>query len=109
MTKRRSRNSKKMILIKLCIPLYFVFCLFATIWLKAEVINLKYDLGEMDRKRTELVREKKMVTAQRASFYSTEKIEGIAVNRLGMIAPVRQNVYYVKRTQAAGLYKASMK
>ncbi len=109
MTKRRAKKSRKGSLLKLCIPLYFICCLFAIIWLKAAVINLEYELGELDRTRAELKREGKLAVAQRASYYSTEKIEKVAMNSLGMTLPVRENVFYVKRTRAAGLYKASMK
>lgn len=70
---------------------------------------MEYELGELGRKRTALVRESKMAVASRASFYSTEKLEKVAMNRLGMSLPVRENVYYVKRTQVAGPYKASLK
>ena len=109
MTKRRAKNSKKRNLLKLCFPLYFIVCLFAIIWLKAAVVNLEYELGEIDRTRAELGRERKMLVAQRASYYSTEKIEKVALKNLGMTLPVRENVYYVKRAPVAGLYKASMK
>jgi len=94
---------------KLAFSLYFVFCLFAIIWLKTAVVNLEYELGDIDRQRTDLVRERKMAVAQRASAYSTEKIEKVALNHLGMTLPQRENVFYVKKTAVAGLYKASMK
>ncbi|MBI5409016.1 MAG: cell division protein FtsL [Nitrospirae bacterium] len=106
---RRVKNGRETGLMKLCLPLYIVFCLFAIIWLKAAVVNLEYELGELDKKRADLIRERKMVVAQRASFYSTEKIEKAAVTSLGMTLPVRGNVFYVKRTQAAVPVKASMK
>ena len=106
---RRTRNGNKKIFLKLGFCLYFVFCLFAIIWLKAAVVNLKYELGELDKMKADLVRERKMAVAQRANFYSTEKIEKVAMGRLGMTLPMRENVFYVKRTLAAGPYKASMK
>ena len=109
MTKRRTKNGKKKMLVKFGFLLYFVLCLFAIIWLKAAVVNIKYELGELDKMKAELVRERKMAVAQRANFYSTEKIEKVALNRLGMTLPMRENVYYVKRTMAAGPYKASLK
>ncbi|MBI5739959.1 MAG: hypothetical protein HZA16_04480 [Nitrospirae bacterium] len=109
MSRPRVKNSRKKGLLMFCFPLYFIFCLFAIVWLKAAVINLEYELGELDRLRVEHVRERKMVVAQRASLYSTEKIERVAVDRLGMTLPVRENVFYVKRTPAAGPYKASLK
>jgi cell division protein FtsL len=109
MTKRRTKNGKKKTLMKLGFFTYFIFCLFAIIWLKAAVVNMKYELGALDKMKAELVRERKMAVAQRANSYSTEKIEKVAMNRLGMTLPVRENVYYVTRTQVAGPVKASFK
>jgi cell division protein FtsL len=109
MTKRRTKNGKNKILLKFGFSLYVVLSLFTIIWLKAAVVNMKYELGELDKTKAELVRERKLVVAQRANFYSTEKIEKVALNRLGMTLPMRENVFYVKRTLAAGPYKASMK
>lgn len=108
MTKKRTKNSKKKSLFIMCFPLYFIFCLFAIIWLRAAVINMEYELGALDKTRTELVRERKTAVAQRATTYSTEKIEKVALNNLGMTLPVRENVIYVKRTSEAGPYRASM-
>ena len=109
MTKRRTKKSRKRNFFKLCFPFYFVFCLFATIWLRAAVINMEYELGELDKTRTELVRERKMAVAQRANTYSAERIEKVALNSLGMVLPARDKVFYVQKTSEAVLYKASMK
>ena len=109
MTKRRTKNSKNKMLLKFGFLLYAVVSLFTIIWLKAAVVNIKYELGELDKTKTELVRERKLVVAKRANFYSTERIEKVALNRLGMSLPMRENVFYVKRTMAAGPYRASMK
>jgi hypothetical protein len=73
------------------------------------VLNIEYDLGELDGLKSDLVGERKMMVAKRASFYATEKIEKVAITRLGMSMPDRYNVYYVKRTSAAAPYKVSMK
>jgi len=109
MTKRRTKNSKKKMLLKLGFVIYFVLCLFVIIWLKAAVVNIKYELGALDKMKAELVRERKLAVAQRANSYSTEKIEKVAMNRLGMTLPMRENVFYVTRTQVAGPVKASLK
>ncbi len=108
MTKRRTKSSKQKSFIKLFFSLYVVFCLFSIVWLRAAVVNMEYKLGELDKTKTDLIRERKMMVAQRANFYSTEKIEKVAMNRLGMTLPMRENVYYVKRTAVAGPYKASL-
>ena len=109
MSVRIKNNNKKRFLLKFGVVLYLGFCLFAIIWLRASVVNLEYELGALDKMRAELIRERKMGVAQRASFYSTEKIENIAIKRLGMTLPERENVYFVKRISAAAPFRASMK
>lgn len=109
MTTRRAKRHKKGIFLKLGVFVYLGFCLFSIVWLKAAVLNMEYELGELDGLKSNLVGERKMMVATRASFYSTEKIEKVAIKRLGMIMPERHNVYYVKRSAPASTYKASLK
>jgi hypothetical protein len=103
------KGNKKRVVLKLSCVLYIVLCLFSIIWLRATVVNLEYEIGDLDKMRADLLRARKMVVAQRANFYSTGKIENVALKRLGMTMPERQNVYYVKRRLVAGPYRASMK
>lgn len=95
--------------LKLGFFLYLSFCLFSIVWLRAAVVNLEYELGDLDKMRAELTTERKLISAQRANFYSTEKIEKVAMRRLKMRLPDREKVYFVKRTSAAGAFRASMK
>lgn len=106
---RRMKGNKKRLVLKLSCFLYIVVCLFSTIWLRAAVVNLEYEIGDLDKMRADLLREGKMVVARRANFFSTGKIEKVALNRLGMTMPERDNVFYVQRTLAAAPYRASMK
>ena len=92
---------------KVCFVMYLCFCLFAIVWLRASVVNIEYDLGDLEQQRADLYRERKMVVAQRATSYSAEKIENVAIKRLGMSLPERENVFYVTRTKAATAFKAS--
>jgi cell division protein FtsB len=106
---RRMKGNKKRFVLKLSCFLYIVLCLFLMIWLRAAVVNLEYEIGDLDKQRVDLVRERKIMVARRANFYSTGKIEKVALRRLGMTMPERQNVYYVKRRLAAGPYRTSLK
>ncbi len=106
----RIKNSKKRgVLLKLGFFVYLGFCLFATVWLRAEVVNYKYEIGALNELRLDLTREKKTVLAHRASTYAFEKIENVAMKRLGMTLPERENVYFVKRVNVAAPFKASIK
>ncbi len=109
MTTRRAKRHKKGTLLKLGVIVYLGVCLFSIVWLRAAVLNIEYELGEIDGLKSDLLGERKMIVAKRASFYSTEKIEKVATKRLGMTMPERHNVYYVKRTSSAAPYKASLK
>ena len=110
MKNNRIRNHKKRgALMKVGFVMYFAFCLFAIVWLRASVVNIEYELGDLETQRADLYRDRKIVVAQRASFYSAEKIENVAIKRLGMSLPERENVFFVKRAASAGVYKASNK
>jgi len=109
MTTRRAKRHRKGIFMKFGVIFYLGFCLFSIVWLRAAVLNMEYELGELDGLKSDLVGERKMMAAKRSSFYATEKIEKVATKRLGMSMPERHNVYYVKRTSAAVPFKASMK
>ncbi len=108
MSPRRVKKDKKWILMKFGLFSYIVVSIFALIWFRTTVVNLEYKLGELDKQKVELVREKRLVTARRASFYSAKKIEDMAIKQLGMSLPERENIFFVKRTTDAGPYRASM-
>ncbi|GBE03674.1 cell division protein FtsL [bacterium BMS3Abin09] len=108
MSNIRVKNRKKRgALIKVSFVIYFAFCLFAIVWLRASVVNIEYELGDLESQRADLYHNRKIVVAQRASYYSSEKIENVAIKRLGMSLPERENVFFVKRTAAAVAYKVS--
>lgn len=110
MTSRRMRNQKRRgPFLKFMFFVYFACCLFTMIWLRTAVVNLEYELGEYGRLRADLESKGEMVVAQRANNYSVEKIEKVALKRLGMTMPERENVFYVRRSADARLLRASMK
>lgn len=107
MTTRRLKKKKRMLL-KFGLFIYFVVGLFALVWLSTHVVSLEYELGDLNKKKTSLIREQRLVTANRANFYSARNIEETAVNVLGMRTPDRKNIFYVGRREEAGLYKVAM-
>ena len=75
---RRERKNKKRCLLKFGYFIYIGLCLFSIIWLRATVVHLEYEIGELDKHRADLTKESKMVVAQRANHFSSEKIEKVA-------------------------------
>lgn len=110
MSGRRLKNiSKRGGLLKFGLFLYLICCLFGIVSLRTAVFNLEYELGELNMLRVDLLDERKLVAAERASFYSSAKIEDLAIKKLGMKLPERENVFFVKQTVEAGPYRASLK
>lgn len=107
MTRRRARKNKRWIFLKFV----FFFCLaievFTLIWLRTAVVNFEYGLAEFNKQKASLIRERKLVTAQRAKIYSARNIEEIAIKQLGMRLPERRNIFFVRRTTGASPYRVS--
>ena len=77
--------------------------------MKAAVVNLEYELGKLDRVRSDLLNERKMVVSQRSHFFSMGNVEKVAIKKLGMSYADRDNIFFVRRTSAAGPLRASMR
>ena len=109
MINRRAKNSNKRgVVLKAALFLYIGVCLFSIVSLRTAIFNLEYELGKLEKFRTALISEREVTVAQRANFYSTERIEKVAIKRLGMRLPERENIFLVRRTVAAGPYRASI-
>ena len=108
MTSKRTKRKKRWTLVKLGLTLYLIAGMFGLIGLKTAVVNLEYCIGDMNKQRVALMRKSRSLSAQRAGFYSSKMIENVAIKKLGMSLPDRQNVFYVKRETGASPYKVSM-
>lgn len=109
MITRRLKKSKKWGFIKLGFLIYVPVGLFALAWLGTAVSNLEYGINQLQKQKEQVTRDRKLLSADRANVYSMKNIEEVAIKELGMSLPERENVFLVKRVQAAGPYGASMK
>jgi cell division protein FtsL len=108
MTSRRVKNNSKWILFKLVFAACLIIGLFVLVGLRASVVNLEYELAELNRQKVALVRTSKLLVAQRASYYSASNVEDAATGKLGMQFPERGDVFYLKRGSGASVYKVSL-
>ncbi|MBI5674280.1 MAG: hypothetical protein HZC48_00430 [Nitrospirae bacterium] len=108
MTPKRTKRKKRWALAKFGLTLYLALGMFALIGLRTAVVNLEYHIGDLNKQKVVLIRKSKALSAQRAGFYSSKMIEDVAMQKLGMTLPERQNVFFVKRETGASPYKASM-
>lgn len=108
MTARRLKKDKRWAFKKFCILSYIVMSFFTLVWLRNDVVSLEKEIGQMESKKTKLVRVAALASAERANLYSVGKIEAVAMKQLGMNVPNRESIFIVKKTTGAAPYKASV-
>ena len=64
---------------------------------KVRIVRLGYQIERLDREKQELERENRSLLIEASSLASPARIEEIAVKRLGMARPAKENVVIVKR------------
>ncbi len=68
---------------------------------KVQIMRLGYQIDELEKQKHELERANRALTIEASSLSSPARIEEIAVKRLGMVRPAKENIIVVKRRAAA--------
>lgn len=108
MIKRRLKRDKKWRLLKFSFFLYTLIGVFVLIWLRTAVVNLEYELSQMEKQKAVLIREGKSISAEKACLYSAREVEGVAIKQFAMSLPKRENIFFVKKINEAAPYKAAI-
>jgi len=80
-------------------PLFITFLLcslFGIVWLRSNYISIEYVISELENKKADMLRESKMLIAEKASLISMQRVEKTAARDLGLVFPDRTKVVYVK-------------
>ncbi len=64
---------------------------------KVKIVRLGYQIETLEREKREMERENRSLLIEASSLSSPARIEEIAMKRLGMIRPAKENVVVVKR------------
>ncbi|HUK99281.1 MAG TPA: cell division protein FtsL [Nitrospirota bacterium] len=64
---------------------------------KVKIVRLGYQIEALEREKQDLERENRSLLIETSSLMSPARIEEIAVKRLGMVRPSKENVVVVKR------------
>jgi hypothetical protein len=108
MTARRIKQDIRWGFTKLAFSLAVFVGIFTLIWLRTTIVNLKYELNELETQKIELVRLGKLLEVEKAKVYSVENIEHSA-KKLGMRIAKRENIVYVQEVTGAVPYRVSTK
>jgi len=66
---------------------------------KVQIMRLGYQIDELEKQKRDLERRNRSLQIEASSLSAPARIEEIAVKRLGMIRPAKENVVVVKRKQ----------
>jgi len=66
---------------------------------KVQIMRLGYQIEGLEKQKRDLERRNRSLQIEASSLSAPGRIEEIAVTRLGMIRPAKQNVVVVKRKQ----------
>ncbi len=64
---------------------------------KVKIVQLGYQIEVLQREKSELERANRSLLIEASSLSSPARIEEIAIKRLGMVRPAKENVVMVKR------------
>ncbi len=68
---------------------------------KVKIVRLGYQLQALEREKNELERANASLRIEASSLMSPARIEDVAVKKLGMVRPPKDNVVVVKRAEHA--------
>ncbi len=81
---------------------------FGIVWLRSSVVSLEYSLSSLETKRSELMRDRKVLIAEQANLLYIGRIQSVASNGTGLGFPDRARVVFVKASGQPDTYRASL-
>lgn len=85
-----------------------LFGIFSIVWLRSSVRTVEYSIAQLDNKRMETLKERKMLMAEKASLLSIQNVKDTWDGQAGLVFPDRVKVIYVKKERGVTPYKASL-
>jgi len=64
---------------------------------KVQIMRLGYQIDELEKQKRDLERRNRSLQIEAASLSAPGRIEEIAVKRLGMVRPTKENIVVVRR------------
>lgn len=103
----RKKNVFSFLLIPLCIVL-LLLGMFGVVWVRSSVVKLEYKIGELEKKKEECLKAKRMLLAEKASLFSFERVDTSMGKHHRFIFPERVRVIHIEKQKEPKTYKASL-
>lgn len=85
--------------------IFILFAIFAILWVRSNVISVEYRLSSLEEKKKELLRENRLLLAERAALTSFVSINQAQGNSL--VFPDRKKVVYISGSPESLVKSAS--
>jgi hypothetical protein len=95
-------------IVKPCLVILLIFGVFGVVYIRSSFLRLEYSLGELERKKMNDLKERKILLAEKISLLSFAKFEGDQMGNDSFILPDRIKVIHVDRQKRYLPYKASL-
>jgi len=102
------RKNRFVELLKPLSIMLLLFSIFGTVWLRSGIVSLEYRLSRLENKKKELMRDTKVLLAERANLLSVERFEKVAMDGTGFTFPDRVKVVFVKKANEQEPRKAAL-
>lgn len=79
---------------------------FSLVWLKSNVLTLEYKIGVLEKMKTEHIKERRLLLAEKAGLQSLERLEASSMENDSFVFPDRVRVIHVKRQKGSLPHKA---
>ena len=82
--------------------------IFSLVYLRSGFLRLEYDLSELEQKKMNYLKERKMLLAEKTSLLSFAKFEGDFNGKEGFVLPDRLKVVHLSKQKNYASYKTSL-
>jgi cell division protein FtsL len=95
--KTRSANLRVVLLAALVVAALMVY-----VGGKVQIMRIGYEIDDLGRQKQDLERANRALQIEASSLSAPGRIEEIAIQRLGMVRPSKENIVVVRRRTDAG-------
>jgi len=85
-----------------------IFGVFGLVYLRSSFVKLEYSVGDLEKKKTSCLRERKMLLAEKTSLLSFAKLEESPGAGGNFVLPDRIKVVHVDKQNRSLPYRASL-
>jgi hypothetical protein len=106
---RKTRTNLGTFLLRPLLITLLLVGVFGLVYLRSNFMTLEYSLGELEKKKMQCLRDRKMLFAEKTSQLSFARLESSADDREGFILPDRLKVVHVTKGSRSLPHQASLK